>query len=395
MSPGAATLLFGVTSDQTLLVLRHRITALRDAGFSVAVVSSPGPHFDRLAAELKISSSVGQGIALYPISICRGIAPCADFAAFLQIFLLLRRLRPTVVDFSTPKAALLGLVAARLLRIPVRVHTLRGLRVESAGSLLRPLLLLAERLTSACAHVVLCNSPSLLQQASALAIAPPRKLRLLALGSSHGVDLDRYHPGPVSGPGPLRAELRIPPDAIVFGFTGRLTRHKGIPELIDAFDRIATAHPAAWLLLVGWIDQSEDKLSPALVRRIATHPRIVLTGFVADTAPCYRAMDIFVLPTHREGFPNAALEAAATALPIVTTTATGARDAVVPDLTGLLVPPANTEALAAAMRRLLADSALRRRMGDAARLWARENYAQQNVVAATVRFFQDWIQAAK
>lgn len=390
-----ASILFGVTSDQTLVVLRPRILALRRAGFSIAVLSSPGPHHDRLAIELRsglqseLESEVesGQGIAFYPIAIRRGIAPLADALAFLRIFVLLLRLRPAAVDFSTPKAALLGLIAARLLRIRLRIHTLRGLRAESANTLLRPLLLLAERLTSSCAHVVLCNSPSLLQQATLLSIAPPRKLRMLAHGSSHGVDLDHYHPG-IS---PLRAKLGIPPDAQVFGFVGRLTRHKGIPELIDAFDQIAPAYPNGWLLLVGWLDQSEDSLSPALARHIASHPRITLTGFVEDVAPFYRAMDIFILPTHREGFPNAALEAAATALAIITTTATGARDAVVPDQTGLLVPPSDSAALAAAMRRLLDDPALRRQMGNAARAWVEQNYAQQDVLDATVSYFQEML----
>ena len=100
-------------------------------------------------------------------------------------------------------------------------------------------------------------------------------------------------------------------------------------------------------------------------------------------------MDIFVLPTHREGFPNAALEAAASALPILTTTATGACDAVVPEVTGLLVPTSDSAALAAAMRRLLDNPALRRQMGSAARLWAGQFYARQDVLAATVSFFQE------
>lgn len=376
------SILFGVTSDQTLLVLRERILTLRDAGFAVAVIASPGPHLDRLAAE--------HPIAIHPIAIRRGIAPLADLVAFLRIFAVLARLRPSIVDFSTPKAALLGLLAARLLRIPARIHTLRGLRLESAPPLQRRLLLAAERLTAACAHTVLCNSPSLLDAAAALAIAPRSKMRILAHGSSNGVDLERFHPDrPASRNPALRAQLSIPADAPVLGFVGRLTRHKGIPELLDAFDHISAELPETWLLLVGWIDRSDDRLDASRIGRIHRHPQIVLTGFVHDVADYYRAMNVFVLPTHREGFSNSALEAAASALPIVTTGATGARDAVHHGHTGLLVPVDDSAALASALLQLLRDPALSQRMGAAARAWAAENFSRQQVTDATLRFFQE------
>ena len=370
------SILFGITSDQTLLVLRPQLLALQQAGFSVSLLCSPGS----LATELRSSTP----IAVHPVPIRRGIAPLHDLLAFLRILRLLARLRPAMVDFSTPKAALLGLLAARLLRIPVRIHTLRGLRVESASPLLRPLLLLAERSTAACAHVVLCNSPSLLQQAAQLRIAPAAQLQMLAHGSTHGVDLDQFSPGPDS----VRAACGIPADVLVLGYVGRLTRNKGIPELLQAFDTLREKHPQLRLLLGGWFDASEDHLPPALVQRIRAHPAIVVTGFRAQVAPLYRAMDIFVLPTHREGFPNVALEAAATALPIVTTTATGACDAIQPGITGLLVPPGNPAALTAAIARLLDDPALRQQMGCSGRLWVTQHFAQPSVLAASVAFYQ-------
>ena len=375
------SILFGITSDQTLLVLRPQLLALQQAGFSVSLLCSPGP----LATELRSTTT----IAVHLVPIRRGIAPLHDLLAFLRILRLLARLRPAMVDFSTPKAALLGLLAARLLRIPVRIHTLRGLRAESASPLLRPLLLFAERCTAACAHVVLCNSPSLLHQAAQLRIAPAARLRMLAHGSTHGVDLDQFAPGPAApGQDSVRAAFGIPADALVLGYVGRLTRNKGIPELLQAFDTLRARHPQLWLLLGGWFDASEDHLPPALVERIRAHPAIVVTGFRAQVAPLYRAMDIFVLPTHREGFPNVALEAAASALPIVTTTATGACDAIQPGITGLLVPPGHPAALADAIAKLLPDPALRQQMGRSGHLWVAQHFAQPAVLAASVAFYQ-------
>ena len=198
------------------------------------------------------------------------------------------------------------------------------------------------------------------------------KLHLLGSGSSNGVDVERFSPGP----GILRARLGLPPDAPVVGFVGRLTRDKGLPELVEAFDAILAAKPQAHLLLVGWFDASEDALDRDLRIRIKNHPRIHMTGYVADTAPYYRAMDVMVLPTWREGFPNVVLEAAASGIPVVTTLCTGSRDSVVPEVTGLLIPPGYPAAISEAVLQLLRNPERRCRMGKAARAWVLENYVK-------------------
>ena len=121
--------------------------------------------------------------------------------------------------------------------------------------------------------------------------------------------------------------------------------------------------------------------------RILSHPRIHCTGFVSDTAPYYRAMDVLVLPTWREGFPNAVLEAAATGIPVVTTECTGARDSVVPEVTGLLIPPGYPEAIVEAVVKLLRDPERRHRMGQAARAWVLEHYAEDRVLGLTANYY--------
>ena len=157
----------------------------------------------------------------------------------------------------------------------------------------RRVLLAAERLASACAHHVVCNSQSLRTKALALRVAKENKLELIGSGSSNGVEIDRFSPGPDE----VRNKIGIPLYVPVVGFVGRLTRDKGVPELIEAFDEILVRSPAARLLLVGWFDQSGDALDDELRHRIDTNPRIIRTGFVADTAPYYRAMDVMVLPS--------------------------------------------------------------------------------------------------
>ena len=373
-------MVIGVTSAQTCLVLSGRLRALLEAGFDVTLVSAPG--------ELLTQRALTEGVVAHPVAMRRGIAPLADLRSFFALLLLLLRLRPAITDFSTPKAGLLGNLAAWVARVPHRVYTLRGLKLESASGVKRRVLLWAEWLSAKCAHVVLCNSESLRFAALELRIAPDEKLQILGDGSSNGVDTERFSPGPSS----VREGLGIPKEDLVLGFAGRMTRDKGIPELLEAFDEILLREPACWLLLVGWFDAAEDALDAHWRMKIAEHPRIRHTGFLPDVEPYYRAMDVLVLPTHREGFPNAVLEASASGIPVITTQSTGARDAVLAEVTGLLIPPGNSAAIAKASLELLGDAKKRKRMGEAGRAWVVERYSQERVLGLAVKFYRSLVE---
>jgi len=301
------------------------------------------------------------------------------------LILLLLRVRPAMTEFSTPKAGLLGSVAAWLTRVPVRVYMLRGLKLETTWGLKRRVLLLAERTAALCSHVVLCNSPSLLDRARTLGIAPASKLIVQGHGSSNGVNVKRFSPGRSD----VRRELGLPTDAPIVGYVGRLTRDKGIPDLVEAFDAILETEPGAHLLLVGWVDAAEDRLPPYIQRRIQSHPRIHCTGFVEDTAPYYRAMDVMVLPSLREGFPNVVLEAAASGIPVIATDVTGARDSIVPGETGLLIPPESPKAITETVLKLLREPEWRAQMGLAARAWVSKHFADEDVLGLVTSYYRD------
>ena len=375
------SIVVGITHSQTCLVLTGHLRALREAGFRVILISSPGPLLDQTAEQ--------EGVESLAIAMTRAISPLSDLVSLFRLWRALRRLRPDATEFSTPKAGLLGNLAAMLCRVPGRVYVLRGLRLETASGFKRHTLRATERLAAACAHHVVCNSESLRAQALALGVAPARKLQLLGNGSSHGVDVERFSPGPST----MRTVLGLPPHAPVVGFVGRLTLDKGVSELIAAFDDLLKTDPEVRLLLVGWFDESEDALDDDLRGYIDAHPSIVRTGFVADTAPYYRAMDMMVLPTWREGFPNVVLEAAATGIPVITTLATGSRDAVLPEVTGLLIPPGYPEAITEAMRKLLGDPARCKRMGIAARQWVIQRFVNERVLGLSVAMYKSLLRA--
>jgi len=375
-TPQTYHIVIGITHSQTCLTLTGRLRALREGGFRVTLISSPGKLLDRTAAH--------EGVEAIGLPIRREIAPFADLISFFRLWWLLLRLKPDVCEFSTPKAGLLGSLAAWIAGVPTRVYMLRGLKLETATGIKKWILLAAEYTAAAFAQVVLCNSESMLAEAVALGVAPAAKMHLLGDGSSNGVDVERFSPGFSS----VRSDLGIPPDVPLVGFVGRLTLDKGVPELIEAFDTILRSMPDVRLLLIGWFDASEDALAPVWRARLANHPRIHCTGFVANTAPYYRAMDLMVLPTWREGFPNVVLEAAATGIPVITTICTGSRDSVVPEVTGLLIPPGYPEAISEAVLKLLNDPVRRRRMGDAARTWVCKHFADERVLGLATSFYK-------
>jgi len=370
-------LVVGVTHAQTCIILAARLRALRLAGFRVVLVCSPG--------ELLTQTASAAEVECIALPIARFISPLSDLLSLWRLWRLLVHLRPQITEFSTPKAGLLGTLAARFAGVSHRVYLLRGLRLDTVKGLKRFLLLTAERIAAASAHLVLCNSDSLRKEALLLGVAPAHKLQMLGDGSSHGVNTERFYPGPSQ----IREELHIPSSASVIGFVGRLTRDKGLPELIEAFVNILKAQPETHLLLVGWFDAAEDALSSTLRAQIQSHPRIHVTGLVPDTVHYYRAMDLLILPTWREGFPNVVLEAASCGLPVITTLSTGSRDAVLPEITGLLIPPGYPDAICEAALNLLRDPQRRERMGAAARTWVKERYSDERVIGLNVDFYKN------
>jgi glycosyltransferase involved in cell wall biosynthesis len=331
------------------------------SGFDVSFVSSPGPGFESITAE---------GASTYGVEMKREITPVYDLLSLWRLWMLLRKIRPDITNVGTPKAGFLGGLAAVLAGVPYRIYTMHCLRLETTKGWKRRVLWCAEWLSCRCAHHVYCVSPSLREQVIGLNLVDKAKTSVAANGTCNGIDSDRFAPTQerVGEALCLRAKLGIDPGAMVVGFVGRLTRDKGIPELYEAFSLLRARFPDLRLLLVGDYE-SGDAVPNNIRARLDADPTVVRIGWVADPAPYYRVMDVLAMPSHREGIGLVSLEAQASRVPVVTTSATGARDSVVSGITGLCAPVGDAAALADAIARLLQDSSLRGQMGDAARDW--------------------------
>lgn len=339
-------------------VLRGQLGFLRASGFDVTVISSPGSGVEAFLDQ--------EGADFVPLAMEREISPRRDLVALWRLWKQFRRLRPDISHVGMPKGGLLGGLAAWLAGVPHRVYTLHGLRLDSTRGWRRHLLTFTERIACLSAHRVVCVSESLRRRAIQLRLVSARRTVVLGSGSANGIDLARFESTEErrESAREKREELGIPQDAPLVGFVGRLTRDKGVTDLVGAFERLKHAYPELRLLFLGPFETGDP--IPSFTRgMIEMDRRILAPGSVDDTAPYYHLIDILALPSRREGLPAVALEAAAAGKPVVGSRATGIVDAVADGQTGLLVPVGDIPALSEALSKLLDDPALARRLGAA------------------------------
>lgn len=355
-------LIIVTTVPSTLNFFRGQVGFLKERGFMVHAVSSPGDELQEFGQR--------EGIPVHAVPMLRAVTPLQDIPALFKMVHLFRQLRPTIVHTHTPKGGVLGVLAARLAKVPLVLYTIHGLPFVSARGLKRWLLWLSELASCRGAHQVLAVSQAMRHQALAHGLCPSHKIEVLGPGSINGVDAEgRFNPDRFPDPvrKQLRASLGISAEAVVVGFVGRIVRDKGIEELALAWKELRRQYPHLYLVLVGR-EEPQDPISHGAREILTSDSRVIWTGPVADPAPYYAIMDLVVLPTHREGFPVVPLEAAAMVLPVITTTVDGCPEAVVDGVTGLLVPPQDVPSLMKALKGLVSDANMRENLGNAGRL---------------------------
>lgn len=346
-----------VTVDITLINLcRGRFEYLQSRGFEVTAVCAPTGR----AAEIE-----ARGVRLHTAPLTRSISPLTDALAVWDLYRFFRREKFDLVEVSTPKAALVGAIAAEMAGVPHLVHLLRGLAYLNNRGVSARLLRQAARIPCRLAERTLAISQLTLDQAVGDGVCPPDRGVVLGAGSSNGIELGHFRPPTAVERTEARRALKLPDDAIVAGFVGRITQDKGIVELVEAFEAAAANTPNLHLLLAGSVED-RDKPPPRILEAIVSHQRIHSLGWVHDTRQAMAAMDFFVLPTHREGFGTVLLEAAAMKVPVISTDEAGWWGALAKGEDALAVPVKDARALNEAFEKLSADPDLRRRLAEAA-----------------------------
>lgn len=356
------------TVDSSLwYLLRPQLRAVVDGGGEVLGISAPGPWVPALAAD---------GVAHEPLpSSTRGWDPLADLRAARELWRILRRHRVDVLHTHNPKPGLYGRVVGRLAGVPLVVNTNHGLYVTEGRGLRRAAVLALEGVAARFSDAELVQNEEDLAVLTRWRLNRPARTRLLG----NGVDLARFRPPRDDGErAAARALLGADPDRLVVTMVGRLVAEKGFPELFAAARELDDRYV---VVCVGPDDPAKADALPRAAVAAAEATGVRFLGLRDDVDVLYRGSDLFVLPSHREGFPRAAMEAAASGLPVIATDVRGCRQVVDDGVTGLLVPVRSPVALAAAIAELGADPGRRAAMGAAAVARAAGHFDERRVVA--------------
>jgi len=365
-----------VGSDLSLrFLLLGQLRALRDAGMEVTGISAAGPWTEELERE---------GIRHIALRHSRRAwSPGRDILLFFELVRIFRRERFDLVHTHMVKTGLVGRIAARVAGVPCVINTIHGLYATPDDRPLKRIPVHAlERLAARFSDFELYQSEEDLEYARKAGIVRPDRSELL----SSGIDLERFDPTAIPSEKTLalRSELGIPPDTVLVGTLGRLIANKGYRELFEAAAVVRQKHEEVRFLAVGPVDQEKDHpLGEEELERASRH--FTFTGWRSEVPELLAAMDIFVLPSWREGLPRSAIEAAAMAKPLVLTDIRGCREVAQHGVEGLLVPVRDPARLAAAIERLVKDPALARGMGERARARAIERFDERRVADTTLR----------
>jgi glycosyltransferase involved in cell wall biosynthesis len=272
----------------------------------------------------------------FEVEITRKISPLKDLIAIYKIFKYIKIQNITHVVGHTPKGGMIAMVASFLAGTKQRIYFRHGLLYETSKGLKRILLKSIEKFSGTLANKVICVSKSILELSEIDRLNRPSKNILLGLGTCNGVDTEiKYNPNNYDFRtiSIFKSKLNITEQDFVIGFVGRLVADKGINQLIDSWDIIKAKYKNVKLLLVGPIEE-RDSISDYSKNRIATDPTIIFTNFVSDASIYYSLINVFILPSYREGFPTVVLEASSMGIPVLTTKATGCIESIIEGKTG-------------------------------------------------------------
>jgi glycosyltransferase involved in cell wall biosynthesis len=340
---------------------REQLIFLANQGLDVTLVSSPGARLEEIAKTLNMH--------YHPIQMARKVKPFHDLYALIALTRLLWRKRFDIVHSSTPKAGLLAALAGVLARVPVRIHMFTGqVWVEMQGTT-RKIMRFCDWIIGHLNTQCYADSASQCDFLIKERLVAASKLSVLGAGSVGGVDLERFNPK-VFGKervAAIRRKLGIAEQSFVILFVGRLTKDKGIRELVAAFQMLQRDRKDVELILVGPFEPERDLLPRETLEELSDNQNIHVVGFSPEPEKYMAIAEVFCLPSYREGFGSVVIEAAAMGMPSVASSVIGLMDAVVDGATGLLVPAKDVYALKQALMRMLTEPNMRRRMGHAAR----------------------------
>lgn len=366
-----------VTVSGSLVFYTSTNQTLKDKGYEVILLSSPGPELEEIQNE---------DIRTIAVPMERHISLQNDFKSLLQLVKVFRKEKPFIVHSMTPKAGMLCMIAAWIVRVPRRVHTFTGLVWPTATGVKRKILMFTDWITCFCATHVIPEGEGVRNDLQTHITKKPMKV--LGYGNVMGVDMNRFRHRPEID----EAAKTIKKEGIfTFIFVGRIVGDKGMNELMEAFVRLLKVNDKIRLILVGKYEENLDPVKPETLERIQKTPQIEAVGskFGDNLLTYYVASDSFVFPSYREGFPNTVMEAGAMGLPSIVTDINGSREIIENGKNGLIIPSKDADALYEAMKKMIEDKEAYKRMAENARPMIDSRYEQGFVRSCLLNFYEE------
>ena len=351
--------------------------------YEVVGITSPGEEINDVVND--------EGIRVIEVEMTRTISPIKDLVSLWKLYKVIKKEKPFIVHSHTPKAGTLGMMAAKLAGVPNRLHTIAGLPLLVATGAKRKLLDFVEKITYACATKIYPNSLGLKDIIIQNGYTKPSKLKVIANGSSNGIDVNHFSVENISEETKttLREELNIIEDDIVFVFVGRLVTDKGINELISAFKKLSADHQNIKLLLVGTFESELDPLQDSTLNEIESNNNIINVGWQTDVRPYFAISNVLAFPSYREGFPNVVMQAGAMELPSIVTNINGCNEIIKEGVNGLIIPPKDENELYLAMLNIIENPSKQKELANASRKMICDNYQRQVIWEALLQEYRD------
>ena len=369
--------------DFTLLkFLLPLVDAQTKIGHTVINVCSHGENIDALRKN---------GYKVKTLNIERSLNPIKFLISAFQLFVFLRKEKFDIIHVHTPVAALIGRLAAKAAKVPNIIYTAHGFYFHDEMPKIQRLLHISlERIAGHFTSLLFTQSLEDAQTAQKLNIALPN--RIFAIGN--GVNKKKFSPKIINKKNIVRANFKIPKDAFVIGMICRLVKEKGIIEFLDAAKLIKKNYSNVWFILVGdRLKSDRDKLVNKSIKdaNVILNNQLILTGMRNDIPEILSCMDLFSLPSRREGMPRTIIEAMMMEKPVVATNIRGSREEVINEKTGLLVPTKNPKKLAEAFEKIIKNPNLGKSMGLAGRKRALKHYDESKVIDLQLRLIEQYL----
>lgn len=356
-------------ASQHNLLLKGQHSFFNNNGFEVIAMSSYDSHVKELVER--------ENCKWIYVPMVRSISPFKDLWSLIVLLFYIIKLKPDIVHTHSPKAGLVGQIASFLCKTPTRIHTVAGLPLVEYKGIKKLMLFYLEKLTCAFAHQVLPNSNNLAKYLIENHIVNKNKIKIIGNGSTNGVDLNYFSVSEnirLSSEG-LKKSFRIYDNAQVLLFVGRISKSKGIAELINSFINLSANNKNLYLIIVGNFDE-RDILNSKIKDIIVNHDKIITTGHQKDIRPYLNMADIFVFPSYREGLPQSLLQACAMLKCCVATNINGNDEIIFDKVNGVLVPVKDVYQLEKSINKLLGKNNQRDHFGLLARKFVEKKYDQ-------------------